>query len=191
MWDNDDARDEPALASDRGCPRSRDRGRSVRGSPHSGLQKKAKHPDDLFFSQARRRLAMTQAPEGPGLQGHVSPVTILASWCQPCRVEHLLFMELSRGGEVPLCGTNLKDLPNKAKARLEELRKPHARIRADLPGRGAIKWRACGLPETFLISADRTVSHRHVEPLSQQYNGGTIMPLVRKLKDENAARMKA
>lgn len=134
---------------------------------------------------------MTQAPEGPGLQGHVSPVNILASWCQPCRVEHLLFMELSRGGDVRLYGTNLKDLPNKAKAWLEELREPHARIRADISGRVAIEWRSYDLPETSVISADRTVSHRHVEPLSQQLAYGTITPLVRKLKDGNAARMKA
>lgn len=45
--------------------------------------------------------------------------------------------------------------------------------------------------ETSVISADRTVSNRHVEPLSQRYTGGMIMLLVRNLKDGNAARMKA
>lgn len=123
------------------------------------------------------------------LQGHVSLVNIFASWCVPCRVEHPLFMELSRGGEVPLYGINFKDPPSQAEAWLEELGDPYARIGADLQGRAAIEWGSYGLPETSVISADGTIAHRHVGPLSQQDIDETIMPLVRKLKDESAARM--
>ena len=121
------------------------------------------------------------------LQGHVSLVNIFASWCVPCRLEHPLFMELSRSDEVPLYGINYKDPPDQAEAWLDELGDPYTRIGADLEGRAAIEWGSYGLPETFVISGDGTIAHRHVGPLTQQDIDQTIMPLFRKLQAQDAA----
>ena len=74
------------------------------------------------------------------LQGHVSLVNVFASWCVPCRVEHPLFMELSRSGEVPIYGINHKDPPDQAEAWLAELGDPYTRIGADIDGRASLEW---------------------------------------------------
>lgn len=120
------------------------------------------------------------------LQGQVSLVNVFASWCVPCRVEHPLFLELSRTGEVPIYGINYKDLPDQAEAWLKELGDPYARIGADIDGRVAIEWGVYGIPETYMISADGTIAYRHVGPLTRAILDETLMPLVRSLQQQKA-----
>lgn len=121
------------------------------------------------------------------LQGQVSLVNVFASWCVPCRAEHPLFLDLSRTGEVPIHGINYKDPPDQAEAWLNELGDPYARIGADIDGRVAIEWGAYGIPETYVISAGGTIAYRHVGPLTRADLDETLMPLVRRLQQQNVS----
>ncbi|MGO4916073.1 MULTISPECIES: DsbE family thiol:disulfide interchange protein [Sulfitobacter] len=118
------------------------------------------------------------------LIGHVSLVNVFASWCVPCRAEHPLFMELSATGEVPLYGINYKDPPEQARAWLDELGDPYARIGADIDGRAGIEWGVYGVPETYVITSDGAIAYRHVGPITRAILEETLLPIVRDLKTQ-------
>ena len=118
------------------------------------------------------------------LIGHVSLVNVFASWCVPCRAEHPLFMELSATGEVPLYGINYKDPPEQARAWLDELGDPYARIGADIDGRAGIEWGVYGVPETYVIPSAGAIAYRHVGPITRAILEETLLPIVRDLKTQ-------
>jgi cytochrome c biogenesis protein CcmG/thiol:disulfide interchange protein DsbE len=91
-------------------------------------------------------------------------------------------MAFSTTGEVPLYGINYKDPPEQARAWLDELGDPYARIGADRDGRAGIEWGVYGVPETYIVAADGTIAYRHVGPVSHAILNDTLLPIVRRLK---------
>jgi cytochrome c biogenesis protein CcmG/thiol:disulfide interchange protein DsbE len=116
------------------------------------------------------------------LVGDVSIVNVFASWCVACREEHPLFMGLKAEGVVPIHGLNYKDKPDNAARWLNTLGDPYTRTGADRDGRAAIDWGVYGVPETFVITKDGRIAHKHIGPLTPRDLNETILPFVRKLR---------
>jgi cytochrome c biogenesis protein CcmG/thiol:disulfide interchange protein DsbE len=116
------------------------------------------------------------------LQGEVSLVNVFASWCTACRYEHPLFMQLEAAGVVPIHGLNYKDRPEDAAKWLDDLGDPYTRTGADLDGRVAIDWGVYGVPETFVVSKDGVIVHKHIGPVSADDLERTILPLIQRLR---------
>ena len=116
------------------------------------------------------------------LQGRVSLVNVWASWCVPCRTENPLLVELAEAGTVPIYGINYKDPPEQARAWLDELGDPYARIGADIDGRAGIEWGVYGVPETFLLDADGTILLRHAGPIDRRVLEDILLPRIRGLQ---------
>jgi cytochrome c biogenesis protein CcmG/thiol:disulfide interchange protein DsbE len=114
------------------------------------------------------------------LAGKPSLVNVFASWCPPCHAEHPLLAQLAQSG-VPIYGINFKDKPADAKAFLDQLGNPYARIGADRDGRVALEWGVYGYPETFVIDRAGVVRYRHVGPLMAHDVERTIRPLLAQL----------
>ena len=55
---------------------------------------------------------------------------------------------------------------------------PYSRVGADASGRTAIDFGVYGVPETFVISADGKIAHRHVGPLTEEAIATKILPLM-------------
>lgn len=116
------------------------------------------------------------------LVGEVSLVNVFASWCVACREEHPLFMQLKAEGVVPIHGLNYKDQPENAARWLNTLGDPYTRTGADRDGRISIDWGVYGVPETFVITKDGRIAHKHIGPLTPKDIEATILPLVRRLQ---------
>lgn len=124
----------------------------------------------------------------PGLKtadlknGEVSLVNVFASWCGPCRVEHPVFMELAKKGEVTIHGINYKDDPDNASNWLARYGNPYNRTGADRKGRVGIDWGVYGVPETFVVDQTGRIRYKHVGVMTQDDIDNKVMPLVRDLK---------
>ena len=130
-------------------------------------------------------LAPPETVTVPGLasadlgQGRPALVNFFASWCVPCRAEHPLLMALAAESDFAVLGINYKDKPADAATFLNRLGNPFARIGADQDGRTAIDFGVYGVPESFIISADGRIIHRHVGVLMPDDVRQTILPLLR------------
>jgi cytochrome c biogenesis protein CcmG/thiol:disulfide interchange protein DsbE len=118
------------------------------------------------------------------LKGEVSLVNVFASWCTACREEHPVFMQLNADGTVPVHGMNYKDQPDDAARWLNTMGDPYARTGADIDGRTAIDWGVYGVPETFVITKDGHIAHKHIGAVTPKVLEGTILPLIRRLRQQ-------
>ena len=78
-------------------------------------------------------------------------MNIWASWCAPCREEHIFLMDLKKKEKLKIIGLNYKDKQRNAKNFLLELKNPYDLIISDNDGTIAINWGAYGVPESFII----------------------------------------
>ena len=109
--------------------------------------------------------------------GRVTLVNVFASWCVPCRVEHPILMRLAREG-IPIYGVSYKDKADDANRFLGNFGNPYSRVGADVTGRVAIEWGVYGVPETFVVDADKRIRYRHVGPIMQRDLHDVIRPLL-------------
>ncbi len=118
------------------------------------------------------------------LVGEVSLVNVFASWCVACREEHPLLMRMRADGVIPIHGLNYKDRPDNAARWLDTLGDPYTRTGVDIDGRVAIDWGVYGVPETFVISKDGRIAHKHIGPITPQAVEDTLLPLLRRLRQQ-------
>ncbi len=91
-------------------------------------------------------------------------INIWASWCIPCRDEHLYLMNLSNNKKVSIIGLNYKDNISGAKNFLNELGNPYSIILEDKDGSTAINLGAYGVPESFLIYQNQIIK-KYIGPI--------------------------
>lgn len=115
------------------------------------------------------------------MKGKVWVVNVWASWCAPCRQEHVLVTEMAKRGGVPVVGLNYKDQPANARAWLTELGNPYAATASDLEGLVGIDFGVYGVPETFVIDQAGVIRFKHIGPLTAEALQAQILPMLRKL----------
>jgi cytochrome c biogenesis protein CcmG, thiol:disulfide interchange protein DsbE len=94
-------------------------------------------------------------------------VNFFATWCKPCRDEHVYIKNFAKEKKVKVIGINYKDDPEKAIKWLKEFGNPYANVAIDKKGRIAIDWGVYGIPETFLINSSGIIRYRHVGPITK------------------------
>ena len=95
-------------------------------------------------------------------------VNFFATWCLPCRDEHIYIKRFSNEKGIRVIGINYKDNPDKAIEWLKNLGNPYSNVPIDKNGRIAIDWGVYGIPETFLINSKGIIKYRHVGQITKK-----------------------
>jgi len=93
-------------------------------------------------------------------------LSVFASWCAPCEIEHPMLMGL-RGQGIRVVGIAYKDAPPNTQAFLTRLGNPYAIALVDRDGRAGVELGVTGVPETYVIGRDGVVLAKHTGPLDQ------------------------
>ena len=95
-------------------------------------------------------------------------VNFFATWCKPCRDEHVYIKKISDEKKAKIIGINYKDNPDKAIQWLAAVGNPYSSIAIDRKGKVAIDWGVYGIPETFIINAKGIIKYRQVGPINEK-----------------------
>ena len=95
-------------------------------------------------------------------------VNFFATWCKPCRDEHVFIKYLANKDKIRVVGINYKDNSEKAIEWLKELGNPYSDVLVDRSGSLAIDWGVYGIPETFIINSKGIIKYRHVGPITKK-----------------------
>ena len=95
-------------------------------------------------------------------------VNFFASWCGPCRDEHVYIKRFSNEERIRVIGINYKDNSDKADKWLKNLGNPYSDIPLDRNGRIAIDWGVYGIPETFIVDSKGIIKYRHVGQITKK-----------------------
>lgn len=131
------------------------------------------------------RLAGLDGGKGIALdafKGKVTVINFFASWCEPCRDEHGILMQLEKASGAPLYGIAYKDKPADTKHFLDQLGDPYRAIGVDESGRTAIDFGVYGVPETYVIDKEGRIRKRFVGPLTQADVARELLPLLQSLQ---------
>jgi len=95
-------------------------------------------------------------------------VNFFATWCKPCRDEHVFIKGFANEKNLKVVGINYKDNPKLAIEWLKNLGNPYSNIALDKNGKIAIDWGVYGIPETFLVNSKGIIRHRHVGQITKK-----------------------
>ena len=98
----------------------------------------------------------------------ITLVNVWASWCTTCRAEHQMLMSISKDASMQLIGLNYKDTRADANKMLEVMGSPYDLIVFDPKGRAGLELGVYATPETFLVSQQGVILHRHIGELTQK-----------------------
>ena len=95
-------------------------------------------------------------------------VNFFATWCKPCRDEHVYIKRFSYEKGIRVIGINYKDSSDKAVEWLKNLGNPYSNVPIDNYGRIAIDWGVYGIPETFIVNSKGIIKYRHVGQITKK-----------------------
>ena len=101
-------------------------------------------------------------------RNEITLVNFFATWCKPCRDEHVYIKRFANKKGLKVIGINYRDNPKKTIKWLKDLGNPYKDILIDKNGKIAIDWGVYGIPETFIINSNGIIKYRHVGAITNE-----------------------
>ena len=98
----------------------------------------------------------------------ITLVNFFATWCKPCRDEHVYIQRFADEKDLKIIGINYKDNNKKTIKWLKDLGNPYENVLIDKNGKIAIDWGVYGIPETFIINSSGIIKYRNVGPITNK-----------------------
>ena len=115
------------------------------------------------------------------LIGKTALINFFSSWCEPCKLEHPILMEIFHSdNDIIVLGFNFKDDRNDAIKFIENYGNPYDKIGVDNTGKIAMDFGVYGLPETFLVNNKGNIVFKHVGPITKKIYNEEIKKLLTK-----------
>ena len=108
-------------------------------------------------------------------------VNVWASWCLTCRKEHQMIMNIAENNQLQLIGINYKDTRSEGEEYLEVMGNPFDEIIFDPKGQIGMELGVYATPETFLISKEGLILHKHIGELSKNDWVENFVPFINPL----------
>jgi len=115
--------------------------------------------------------------------GKISLLNVWASWCDACRAEHTMLMQIAQHPHLHVYGLNYKDQRFPAQKFLQILGNPFQHIIYDPNGQLAINLGVYGTPETFLIDQQGIIRYKYIGVITSQVWQQELLPQIVRLQN--------
>ena len=105
-------------------------------------------------------------------------VNVWASWCLTCRKEHQVIMNIAKNNNLKLIGINYKDTKSDGEEYLKVMGNPFDKIVFDPNGEIGMELGVYATPETFLISREGLIIHKHIGEITKEIWNENFLPLI-------------
>lgn len=105
-------------------------------------------------------------------------VSVFASWCGMCEVEHPLLLELKKKYNLPMYGIAWRDDPKDSRGWLAKRGNPYIATGYDRTGKESQSLGITGTPETLVMDARGEILYRQRGPLNADIAKNMIAPLL-------------
>ena len=105
-------------------------------------------------------------------------INVWASWCVTCRKEHQVIMNIAKNNNLKLIGINYKDTKSDGEEYLKVMGNPFDEIVFDPNGEIGMELGVYATPETFLISREGLIIHKHIGEITKEIWNENFLPLI-------------
>lgn len=112
---------------------------------------------------------------------HVTILNVWATWCESCRLEHPIFLDIARQKQLQVIGLNYKDNRDDAKKYLQTMGNPFTAIIYDPQGKIGMQLGVYGTPETFVIDKKGIVRFKFIGPITLDSWQKVLSPQIKKI----------
>lgn len=122
--------------------------------------------------------------EAKFVPGKIMLINFFASWCAPCKLEHIELEMLALNKKLVVHGIIFNDSDENIRRWISDYGNPYRGLWRDEDGSAAIALGVRGVPESFVIDKKGMVRYRLAGPITEQIRVKTIEPLIRTLEAE-------
>ena len=112
------------------------------------------------------------------MDNNLALVNVWASWCVTCRKEHQVIMNIAKNTDLKLIGINYKDTKSDGREYLKVMGNPFDEIVFDPNGEIGMELGVYATPETFLISRESLIIHKHIGEITKEIWNENFLPLI-------------
>ena len=112
------------------------------------------------------------------MDNNLALVNVWASWCVTCRKEHQVIMNIATNNNLKLIGINYKDTKSDGREYLKVMGNHFDEIVFDPNGEIGMELGVYATTETFLISREGLIIHKHIGEITKEIWNENFLPLI-------------